>query len=275
MELLWKIVSAIILALVEGITEFLPISSTGHMVLVKDLLGLDTPPGEVFEVFIQFGAILAICVIYYEQLSQVAKAVPHNENARRFALGLLIAFLPAAALGALLYDYIVHYLFEPIIVSIGLIAGGIAIIFIEQASRVPRYYAVEDFPLPLYLKIGLCQCAAMVPGVSRSGATIMGSLVLGVERSAAAEFSFFLAIPTMFGASAYSLYKSWNGLGLQDGLVLLIGFVVSYLSAYWVVRRFIRYISNHGFTVFAWYRIAIGSFMLGYFALKDLMAASA
>jgi undecaprenyl-diphosphatase len=275
MELLWKIVSAIILALVEGITEFLPVSSTGHMVLVKDLLDLSTPPGEVFEVFIQFGAILAICVIYYEQLSRVAKAVPYNENARRFAFGLFVAFLPAAALGALLYDYIVHYLFNPIIVSIGLIAGGVAIILIERAVRIPQYYTVEDFPLPLYLKIGLCQCAAMIPGVSRSGATIMGSLVLGVERSAAAEFSFFLAIPTMFGASAYSLYKSWDALGLQDGLVLLIGFVISYISAYWVVRRFISFISNHGFGVFAWYRIAIGSFMLGYFLLKDIFAEMA
>jgi undecaprenyl-diphosphatase len=273
MELLWKVVSAIILALVEGVTEFLPVSSTGHMILVKDLLGLDTPPGEVFEIFIQFGAILAICVIYYEQLSKVAKAIPSNENARRFAFGLFIAFLPAAAVGALLHDFIVLYLFDPIIVSIGLVAGGVAIIFIERAVRIPQYYAVEDFPLPLYLKIGLCQLAAMIPGVSRSGATIMGSLLLGVERSAAAEFSFFLAIPTMFGASAYSLYKSWNGLGLEDALVLVIGFVIAYYSAYLVVRRFVTFISTNGFGVFAWYRIVLGSFMLGYFALKGLAGA--
>jgi undecaprenyl-diphosphatase len=141
--------------------------------------------------------------------------------------------------------------------------------------KIPQYYAVEDFPLSLYLKIGLFQCLALVPGVSRSGATIMGSLVMKVERSAAAEFSFFLAIPTMLGASAYSLYKSWHVLHLEDGLVLIIGFVVAFLSAYYVAKRFIGFVSNHGFGVFGWYRIIIGSFMLGYFLLKEIAAAMA
>lgn len=275
MELLWKVVSAIILALVEGITEFLPVSSTGHMILVKELLDLQTPPDRVFEIFIQFGAILAICVIYFEQLWTVTKAVPHNENARRFFIGLFIAFLPAAALGVLLADLIKFYLLNHYVVAVMLVVGGVAIIFIERMVKIPQYYAVEDFPLILYLKIGLFQCLAMVlPGLSRSGATIMGSLIMKVERSAAAEFSFFLAIPTMLGASVYSLYKSWKFLLFEDLFVLMLGFVVAFLSAYWVAKRFVSFVSNHGFGVFAWYRIVIGSFMLGYFALKDFAAVS-
>jgi undecaprenyl-diphosphatase len=273
MELLWKVVSAIILALVEGITEFLPISSTGHMILVKDMLGLDVPV--VFEVFIQFGAILSICVIYSKQLLQVAQAVPHNENAQRFALGLFVAFLPAAALGALLADFITNVLFSKYVVALALVVGGVAIILIERMVKIPQYYSVEDFPLSLYLKIGLCQCLSLIPGVSRSGATIMGSVYMKVERSAAAEFSFFLAIPTMLGASVYSLYKYWNQLHLDDLLVLALGFVIAFISAYWVVQRFVSFISNNGFGIFAWYRIIVGSFMLGYYLLKDFLAAAA
>ena len=268
MELLWKVVSAIILALVEGLTEFLPVSSTGHMILVKELLELETLPEGVFEIFIQFGAILAICVIYFEQLWKVFKAVPHNENAQRFFIGLFVAFLPAAALGVVFGEYVRHYLLNHWVVSISLVVGGVAIIFIERMVKIPQYYAVEDFPLLLYLKIGLFQCLALVPGVSRSGATIMGSMLMKVERSAAAEFSFFLAIPTMLGASTYSLYKSWHLLHLSDLLVLTIGFIVAYFSAYYVAKRFVAFVSNNGFGVFAWYRIIVGSFMLGYFTLK-------
>jgi undecaprenyl-diphosphatase len=270
MELLWKIVSAIILALVEGLTEFLPVSSTGHMLLVKELLGLEAKP--VFLIFIQFGAILAICVIYFPQLWRVTKAVPYNENAQRFFLGLFIAFLPAAALGVLLSDFITENLLNggaaKFVVAIMLVVGGVAIIFIERMVKIPQYYAVEDFPLSLYLKIGLLQCMALVPGVSRSGATIMGSLLMKVERSAAAEFSFFLAIPTMLGASVYSIYKYRAELEFSDLFVLLLGFAVAFGSAYYVVRMFVSFVSNHGFGVFAWYRIVVGSFMLGYFTLK-------
>jgi undecaprenyl-diphosphatase len=270
MELLWKIVSAVILALVEGLTEFLPVSSTGHMLLVKELLGLEAKP--VFLIFIQFGAILAICVIYFKQLWRVTKAVPYNENAQRFFLGLFIAFLPAAALGVLLSDFITENLLNggtaKFVVAIMLVVGGVAIIFIERMVKIPQYYAVEDFPLSLYLKIGLLQCMALVPGVSRSGATIMGSLLMKVERSAAAEFSFFLAIPTMLGASVYSIYKYRADLEFSDLFVLLLGFAVAFGSAYYVVRIFVSFVSNHGFGVFAWYRIVIGSFMLGYFTLK-------
>jgi undecaprenyl-diphosphatase len=266
-QLIWKIVSAIILALVEGVTEFLPVSSTGHMIIVEELLGLTA--NKVFLIVIQFGAILSICVIYFEYLWRVTKAVPVNPNAQRFAVGLIIAFLPAAILGVLLSDYITTYLFSKWVVAIALVVGGIAIIFIERMVKIPQYYAVEDFPLSLYLKIGLCQCLALVPGVSRSGATIMGSLLMKVERSAAAEFSFFLAIPTMLGASVYSLYKNWSGLLWDDLAALAVGFVLSYISAYYVAKAFIAFVSNNGFGVFAWYRIFAGSFLLGYLIFKE------
>ena len=269
MDLLWKIVSAIILALVEGITEFLPVSSTGHMIMARELLALDVPPGHVFEIVIQFGAILSVCVIYFEYLWNVTKAVPVNPNAQRFAVGLIIAFLPAAILGVLLSDYITTYLFSNWVVALMMVVGGVAILFIERMVKIPQYYAVEDFPLSLYLKIGLCQCLALVPGVSRSGATIMGSLLMKVERGAAAEFSFFLAIPTMLGASVYSLYKHWSDLHTSDFMVLAIGFVVAYISAYYVAKLFISFVSNHGFGVFAWYRIVVGSMLLGYLTFTE------
>ena len=273
MELVWKIVSAIILALVEGVTEFLPVSSTGHMILVKELLDLDVPPGGVFEVFIQFGAILSICVIYFDYLWNVTKAIPFNENARRFALGLFFAFIPAAILGVLLSDFITEYLFSKYVVAVSLVVGGLAILYIERLVKIPQYYAVEDFPLSLYFKIGLCQCLALVPGVSRSGATIMGSLLMKVERSAAAEFSFFLAIPTMFGASAYSLYKHWADLQSSDFLVLGIGFVIAFLSAYYVAKMFLSFVANNGFGIFAWYRIFVGVLMLSYLFTKEYILA--
>lgn len=295
LDFLWRVFAAIILAIVEGITEFLPVSSTGHMILVRSMLGLD-PNSELwntFVVFIQFGAILSVCVIYFEYLWKVVRALPRNENAQRFAIGLFIAFLPAAIVGLLAGDIIELFLERPSIVALAMVAGGVAIIFIERVVKIPQYYAVEDFPLSLYLKIGLCQCLAMIPGVSRSGATIMGSLLMKVERGAAAEFSFFLAIPTMLAASSYSLYKHWSGLHLDklfswgrlqfdklaepgnqavaawgDLFVLLLGFVLAFISAYYVVKRFITFVSRNGFGIFAWYRIILGSFMLGWFALK-------
>ena len=261
-ELIWKLVSALILALVEGITEFLPVSSTGHMVLVKELLGLEA--NDTYLIVIQFGAILSICVIYFDYLWKVTKAVPVNPNAQRFAVGLIIAFLPAAIVGVLFGKMVTENLLNVWVVAISLVVGGVAIIFVERMVKIPQYYAVEDFPISLYLKIGLFQCLALFPGVSRSGATIMGSLLLKVERSAAAEFSFFLAIPTMLGASVYSLYKGWHGLQYDDLGVLVLGFVVAYFTAYFVAKQFISFVSNHGFGVFAWYRIIAGSFVLGY-----------
>lgn len=268
MEFVWQLFSAIILAVIEGITEFLPVSSTGHMILADSFLGLATPPGKVFEISIQFGAILSVCVIYFEQLWQVARGLPRNANAQRFVFGLFIAFLPAAAFGVLLSGWITEHLFSPFVVSIAMISGGVAILAIERGLPIPLYYAIEDFPLPLFVKIGLCQCLALVPGVSRSGATIMGSLLMRVERGAAAEFSFFLAIPTMLGATVYSLYKSWDSLQVSDLFLISLGTAIAFLSAYWVVKRFINFVSKNGFGIFAWYRIIAGSFMLGWFLLR-------
>jgi undecaprenyl-diphosphatase len=199
--------------------------------------------------------------------------LPRNENAQRFAFGLFIAFLPAAAIGVLMAPLIETYLLNPYVVSIALIAGGVAIIFIERMVKIPQYYAVEDFPLSLYLKIGLCQCIALIPGVSRSGATIMGSLLMKVERGAAAEFSFFLAIPTMLGASVYSLYKHRSELHVEDIFILALGFVIAFVSAYFVVKRFITFVSKNGFGVFAWYRIFVGGFLLAWFAVKGAPAS--
>ena len=295
LDFLWRVLAAIILAIVEGITEFLPVSSTGHMILTRNLLGLD-PNSELwntFVVFIQFGAILSVCVVYFEYLWKITRALPRNENAQRFAIGLFIAFLPAAIVGLATANFIEHYLERPSIVALALVVGGVAIIFIERVVKIPQYYAVEDFPLSLYLKIGLCQCMALIPGVSRSGATIMGSLLMKVERGAAAEFSFFLAIPTMLAASSYSIYKHWSGLHMDklfslndlqfdkltepgnlavtawgDLFILVLGFVLAFVSAYYVVKRFITFVSRNGFGTFAWYRIIFGSFMLGWFALK-------
>ncbi len=267
-QLIWKIVSAVILALVEGVTEFLPVSSTGHMIIVEELLGLSAT--KVFLVVVQLAAILSICVIYFEYLWRVTKAIPSNANAQRFAVGLIIATIPAAILGVLLSDFIEHYLFSKWVVAVALVVGGVAIIFIERMVKIPQYYAVEDFPMRIYFLIGLCQCLALLmPGLSRSGATIMGSLLLKVERSAAAEFSFFLAIPIMFGASAYALYKHWGELAYDDMAALAVGFVISFVSAYYVAKAFIAFVSNNGFGVFAWYRIFAGSFLLGYLIFKE------
>jgi undecaprenyl-diphosphatase len=267
MEFIWQILSAIVLAVIEGVTEFLPVSATGHMILAESLLGLKTSPSKVFEISIQFGAILSLCVAYYDQLWQIVRGLPRNANAQRFALGLVIAFLPAAALGVLLSDWITEYFFSPYVVSIAMVIGGVIILAIERALKVPRYYAIEDFPLSLFLKIGLCQCLALVPGISRSGATIIGSLFMGVERSAAAEFSFVLAIPTLLGATVYSLYKNWGSLNVSDFFLVSLGFAIAFISAYWVVRRFVVFVSRNGFGIFAWYRIVAGSFLLGWFTV--------
>jgi undecaprenyl-diphosphatase len=264
MELLWKIVSAVILALVEGITEFLPISSTGHMILVKELLDLDVPPGGVFEIFIQFGAILSICVIYFDYLWKVTKAVPFNPNARRFAFGLVLAFLPAAFLGVLLSDFITTYLFSKYVVAVSLVLGGFAILYIERLVKIPQYYSVEEFPLSLYLKIGLCQCLALVPGVSRSGATIVAMLALGVHRAVATEFAFLVGIPTILAAGLYKVVKALRDGGLDAepwGLVAL-GCATSAVVSFVVVRWLLTYVQRHTFSAFGWYRIVFGGLIL-------------
>jgi undecaprenyl-diphosphatase len=252
-----------LIGIVEGLTEFLPVSSTGHLILVIDLLGFRGPNGHVFEIAIQLGAILAICVIYRQRLWRVARDAPVDPGARRFIQAVLLGFLPAAVIGVFAGGFIKSVLFSPWVVAVSLIVGGIAILVIERLKPKPRFSELERFPALLALSIGLCQAVAMTPGVSRSGATIMGAMALGVERRAAAEFSFFLAIPTLLGATAYDLYKNRHDLSLDDAALIAVGFVFAFLSAWVVVRALLAYISRHGFDVFAWYRIVAGFVIIG------------
>lgn len=251
-----------LLGLLEGLTEFIPVSSTGHLILLSRLLGFQGPPGFVFEVAIQLGAILAVCVLYARRLLGVALGLATDPAARRFTLAVLLAFLPAAVIGAVLHGFIKSVLFSPVVVAVSLIAGGLAILAIERLRPAPRTDSVEAISPALALGIGLCQCLAMIPGVSRSGATIMGALLLGVSRRTATEFSFFLAIPTMLGATAYDLYKNRHALTPEGGALIALGFVVAFLAALVVVRALVGFVARNGFFVFAYYRIALGAIAL-------------
>lgn len=253
---------ALLLGIIEGLTEFIPVSSTGHLILLIDVLNLTTPPGQVFEIVIQLGAIGAICWYYRRTLFGALWAAPHDAQKRWFLASIVIAFLPAAVLGVLLHDFIKSALFNPLVVACMLILGGVAIIVIERLRPMPVHHDSESFGWKLALKIGFCQALAMIPGTSRSGATIMGALLLRVDRKAATEFSFFLAIPTMLGATVYDLYKNWSLLNGDAVELIAIGFIAAFLSALLVVRTVIAFISRHGFTPFAYYRIALGSLML-------------
>lgn len=253
---------AAILGVVEGLTEFLPVSSTGHLVLLVDLLGFQGPPGKVFEVAIQLGAILAICWAYRAKLWAVVSGLPTRSDSRRFIAVIIAAFVPAAVIGYLLHDVIKSILFSPYVVSVSLIVGGFAILAVERNRPAPRVLLVEKIGMVTALKIGFCQSLAMVPGVSRAGATIMGAVLFRVDRAAATEFSFFLAIPTMLGATALDLYKNWSLLNLDDSLLIGTGFATAFLSALIVVRGLVSFVGQHGFVPFAWYRIVIGLGML-------------
>jgi len=257
-----------LLGLVEGLTEFIPVSSTGHLILLVDLMGFRGPPGKVFEVAIQLGAILAVCWAYRERLTGVARGLADDPGSRVFLRNILLAFLPAMILGATFYGFIKGVLFSPWVVSVTLILGGIAILVIERRVHLPRVRAIEEMSPRLAIGVGLCQAVAMIPGVSRSGATIMGALLLGVDRRTATEFSFFLAIPTMAAATVYDLFKNRDLLTL-DGLgIIAVGFLTAFLAALLVVRSVIAFISRHGFVPFAWYRIALGSLMLLLLSLR-------
>jgi undecaprenyl-diphosphatase len=262
MTRLSSLLDAAFLGVLEALTEFLPVSSTGHLILLVDLIGFQGPPGHVFEVVIQLGAILAVCVAYRSKLTDVAFGLPHDPGAQRFALVIVLAFLPAMVLGALLHEFIKSILFSPQVVSVALVLGGIAILAIERLRPVPRIHAVEEFSPRLALGIGLAQCLAMVPGVSRSGATIMGALLFGVERRTAAEFSFFLAIPTMLGAAVFDLWQNRATLSAEGGLVIAVGFLAAFVVALFVVRWFVEFVGRHGFAPFAWYRIGLGGVLL-------------
>ena len=253
---------AAFLGLVEGLTEFIPVSSTGHLILLVDLLGFQGPPGKLFEIVVQLGAIGAVIVLYFRTLFGVLLRAPTDPAARRFIAAVSLAFLPAAVVGALGYRFIKEVLFSPWVVSVSLIVGGLAILAVERMRPVPRVRSVEEFSPGLALRIGACQILAMVPGVSRSGATILGALMLGVDRRTAAEFSFFLAIPTMLGATVYDVYKNRGTLSWDGGAVILVGAAVAFVSALLVVRAVIGFVGRHGFAPFAYYRIVVGGIML-------------
>lgn len=252
---------ALLLGIVEGLTEFIPVSSTGHLILLIDLLGFAGPPGKVFEIIIQLGAILAICLVYQKRVFGILRN-PTDPEQQRFARNIIIAFLPAAVLGATLHGFIKSVLFDPIVVSVSLVVGGFLILLIERIKPKPSVTAMEGLSWKKALAIGFCQTIAMIPGVSRSGATIMGALMMGLDRKVATEFSFFLAIPTMLGAATYDSYKNWSQLSGEGWEIIAIGFVAAFVSALIVVRTVVAFISKHGFAPFAYYRIAIGSFML-------------
>ncbi|HEY8381391.1 MAG TPA: undecaprenyl-diphosphate phosphatase [Microvirga sp.] len=253
-----QLIEALLLGFIEGLTEFLPVSSTGHLLLVGHFLGFEST-GKAFEVLVQLGAILAILSVYFGRLWSIALALPRDPAARRFVLGVLIAFLPAAAIGAVLHGFIKEVLFNPWIVCVTLIAGGLVLLVIEGLRLEPRYDDATRFPLPMYAKIGFIQCLAMVPGVSRSGATIVGAMLLGAEKRAAAEFSFFLAMPTMAGAFTYDLLKNYKILSANDVALIVAGFLAAFVSALLVVRSLLAYVSRHGYTPFAWWRIVVGA----------------
>ena len=262
----FDIIKAIFLGVVEGLTEFIPVSSTGHLLLVQRFFGFgDDDFGKSFAVLIQFGAILALLSIYSARLWQLFIGMFNSPQALRFVLGVLIAFLPAAVVGALAYKLIKEVLFNPWIVCISLIVGGAILFWVDRLDLKPRYRDVTTFSLPIYLIIGIAQCASMIPGVSRSGATIVSAMLLGADRRAAAEFSFWLAMPTMAGAFAYDLYKDHGHLSQSNLVIIAVGFIVSFIAAWFVVKTFLGYVSRNGFTLFVWWRVVVGA--LGLIAL--------
>ena len=256
---LWQV---IILGIVEGATEFIPVSSTGHILLAGHFLGFQSP-GKTFEVLIQLGAILAILSVYSAKLLRLLIDLPSDPRTRRFVLGVLVAFLPAAVIGAASHGLIKAMFEYPIVICLALIIGGIILLAVDRMDLKPRYHDIMDYPLKTALLIGFAQCLAMIPGVSRSGSSIVGAMLLGADKRSAAEFSFFLAMPTMAGAFAYDLYKNWSVLKPDDVTAIAIGFAVAFVAALIVVRYLLDYVSRHGFALFAWWRIIVGGIGLG------------
>jgi undecaprenyl-diphosphatase len=251
-----------ILGLVEGVTEFIPVSSTGHLIVVSDWLGLVDERAKTFDVFIQLGAILAIVWLYRARLAGAVVGARRDPASRRFLLNLFIAFLPAALVGLLTHQWIKERLFNPAVVAVAMVVGGILILLIERWAPKARIHEVNEVPPRTALGIGLAQVLSLIPGTSRSGATIMGGYALGLSRTAATEFSFFLAIPVMLAATLYDLMKSWSVLVPSDIPFFAVGFIVSFVSALIVVKAFLSYVSGHSFKVFAWYRIVFGAALL-------------
>ncbi|NJO33784.1 MAG: undecaprenyl-diphosphate phosphatase [Rhodospirillales bacterium] len=260
----WQV---ILLGLIEGLTEFIPVSSTGHLLLVGHFLGFQSP-GKTFEVLIQLGAILAILSVYMAKLLRLLVDLPRDPRTRRFVLAVLVAFLPAAVIGAVAHKFIKAVLFEsPWLICTTLVIGGVILLAVDKMRLQPRHHDAMDLPIATAFTIGLCQCLAMIPGVSRSGSSIVGALLLGVDKRAATEFSFFLAMPTMAGAFAYDLYKNYAELGVQDVQSIALGFAVAFIAGVLVVRYLLDFVSRHGFALFAWCGILVGGMGLGALAV--------
>ncbi|WCR43962.1 undecaprenyl-diphosphate phosphatase [Stutzerimonas stutzeri] len=259
---LWIAVQALILGVVEGITEFLPVSSTGHQIIVADLIGFGGERALAFNIIIQLGAILAVIWEYRRKIIDVVVGLPRERQAQKFTANLLVAFMPAVVLGVAFADLIHEYLFNPITVATALVIGGIVMLWAERREHAIRAETVDDMTWSLALKVGFAQCLALVPGTSRSGSTIIGGLLFGLSRKAATEFSFFLAMPTMVGAAVYSGYKYRELFQPGDFAVFAIGFVTSFIFAMLAVRALLKFIGNHSYAAFAWYRIGFGLLIL-------------
>ena len=259
---LWTAAQALILGVVEGLTEFLPISSTGHQIIVADLLDFGGERAMAFNIIIQLGAILAVVWEFRRKILDVVIGLPTQKNAQRFTANLLIAFMPAVVLGVIFADLIHHYLFNPITVATALVIGGIIMLWAERRVHTVRAETVDDMVWTDALKIGFTQCLAMIPGTSRSGSTIIGGLLFGLSRKAATEFSFFLAMPTMVGAAVYSGYKYRDLFQASDLPVFAIGFVTAFIFAMIAVKGLLKFIASHSYAAFAWYRIAFGLLIL-------------
>ena len=254
------LVKAVVLGIVEGLTEFLPVSSTGHLLLMEHFFGFgDDAFGKSFAILIQLGAILALLTIYFSRLWELFIGMFTNWAALRFVIGILLAFLPAAVIGALAHGFIKEKLFDVRIVCMMFILGGFVLLWVDRMNLQQRYRDAAMFSLPMYLAIGIFQCFAMIPGVSRSGATIVGAMLFGADRRSAAEFSFWLAMPTMVGAFAYELYKSRADFSIDNSLVIAVGFVASFICGWIVVKTFLGYVQRHTFALFAWWRIIVGT----------------
>lgn len=259
------LIQSVVLGVVEGLTEFLPISSTGHLIIAGDLLAYTGEQAKTFEICIQLGAILAVCWLYRQRLLRVVTGLSHDAGAQRFVVNLIVGVLPSAIFGLLLHKLIKAHLFNSVVVAVALIVGGLIIFLVERRERQPRITEVDQMQWSDALKLGLAQVFSLIPGTSRSGATIIGGMLFGLSRQAATEFSFFLAIPTMFLATGYDVYKSWHSLAQQDLAFFAVGFVTAFFSALLAIKGLIRYVAHHNFKIFAWYRVVFGTLALLYF----------
>ncbi len=256
------LIKALLLGILEGLTEFIPVSSTGHLIIASSLLDFTDERAKVFAIVIQLGAICAVCWAYRDKLLEVTRGLGRNAAANRFVTNLLIAFLPAVVIGLLFHRVIKTYLFSPLTVAGALVVGGLVILWAESRSHTARLNHVDELRWHDALKVGLAQTVAMFPGVSRAGATIIGGMLLGLSRETATRFSFFLAIPTMLGAAVYDLYRNWSLLNAADLPVFCVGFAAAFAAALPTVRALLNYVARHSFRPFAWYRIAFGGLVL-------------